>query len=315
MALPIVLLLIILVVALLFFSVEWVPADVVALGVLVALIIAGLVPAVRAFAGFGSDTVVMMLGLLILTAALLRTGVVEMAGRTVLRRAGRNPERLVAVIMVAVATLSAFISNTAATAFFLPIALGLAAKAKVSPTKLLMPLAFGSILTSSVTLVSTSTNIVVSGLMTRYHMPPMGMFELAPVGILISIVGLLYMWFVGRRLIPDREAAGELPDSFGLRPYLTEVLILPTSHLVGKTLAESGLGRDLDLTVLQVVRAKNRYHAPRANLQLQAGDTVLVEGRRDEILKIKDVAASTSRLTSTCLLPISRLTTRSLPRL
>jgi di/tricarboxylate transporter len=286
----ILLLLIILGVSVIFFSFEWFPADVIALGVLLTLILTGLLPAENAFAGFGSDTVMMILGLLILTAALARTGVVELSGRSILRFTGDNPDRLLTVIMFASAFLGAFMSNTASTAFFLPITVGLAKRARISASKLLMPLAFASILTSSVTLVSTSTNILVSGLMTQHDLAPMGMFELAPVGIPITIVGLLYMLFVGKRLIPDRAESGKLVEGFGLGSYLTEVLILPDSPLIGKTLAESNFGRDLDLTVVRIVREGNRYLVPRATTVLQEGDVLLVEAQRDEILKIKDTA-------------------------
>jgi di/tricarboxylate transporter len=283
------LLLAIIAIALVLFAFEWVPADVIALGVLLLLILTGLVPADRAFSGFGSDTVMLILGLLILTASLLRTGVVDMAGRFILKIAGKQPIRLVVAIMIATAVLSAFISNTAATAFFLPVAIGAAAKARVSASGLLMPLAFSSILTSSVSLISTSTNIVVSNTMTRYGMPPMGMFELAPVGLPISVVGLLYILFIGRRLLPQRDQR-QLTEQFGLRPYLTEILIRPKSNLIGKTLAESGLGEDLDLTVLQVVRDKRRFLGTTFEIRLQEGDILLVEGLREEILKIKDTA-------------------------
>ncbi|HXW01321.1 MAG TPA: SLC13 family permease [Anaerolineae bacterium] len=286
----IMLLLLILGIALLLFSFERIPADVVALGVLMSLILTGLLPADAAFAGFGSDTVMMILGLLILTAALVRTGVVEICGRAILRHTGQDPNRLLVVVMVASATMGAFMSNTASTAFFVPLVFGLAQRARTSASKLLMPLAFSSILSSSVTLVSTSTNIVVSGLMTQYELPPMGMFELAPVGVPIAIVGLIYMFFVGRRLIPDRTPSGESAEEFGTSVYLTEIMILPGSSLIGKTLVESGLGRDLDLTVLQVVRGKDRYLAPRANTRLGEGDVLLVEGWRDEILKIKNIS-------------------------
>jgi di/tricarboxylate transporter len=283
------LLLFVIVVALVLFSFEWVSADVIALGLLLLLTLTGLVPADQAFAGFGSDTVMMLLGLFILTAALLRTGVVEMAGRAILRYAGDDLNRLFKVIIVVAAGLSAVISNTAATAFFVPVVIGLANRARVSASKFLMPLAFAAILASSVTLVSTSTNIVVSGLMNQYDLPPMGMFELAPVGVPIAIVGLIYIWLVGRRLIPDRSDPADLTDGFGVRLYLTEILIRPDSPLVGKTLAESGLGRDLDLTVLRLVRGKDRYLMLRSGRRLEARDVLLVEGQRDEILKIKDM--------------------------
>jgi di/tricarboxylate transporter len=279
----------ILLVALVLFSLEWMSADVVGLGVMLALVVTGLLPAERAFAGFGSETVMMFLGLLIMTAALLRTGVVDQAGRLILRHAGDHPGRLLVLVVLAVATLSAFISNTAATAFFLPVAMGIAARTRVSPSKLLMPLAFGSILTSSVTLVSTSTNIVVSGLLQQASLPPMGMFELAPVGIPIAVVGLAYVLTLGRWLMPAREG-GDVAASFELGPYLTEVVILPGSRLIGRTLKEAGLGRDLDLTVVKVIRGKTRALSPRASTRLQEGDLLLVEGRREDVLKVKDVA-------------------------
>lgn len=288
MTFEILLLLIIIAVALVLFSFERIPADVIALGVLLALTVTGLVPAQEAFAGFGSDTVLMILGLLILTAALVRTGVVELVGRALIRRTGDNPNRLLAMVMIAPAFLSTLMSNTAATAFFLPMIIGLGRRSKVGISRLLMPLAFATILASSVTLVSTSTNIVVSGLMTGAGMEPLGMFELTPVGLPILVVGIAYMFLIGRRLIPDRSEQTEPLDGFSRQTYLTEALVLPGSPLTGKTLAESGLGRDLDLTVLRVVRDKHRYLAPQADLILNEGDVLLVEGGRDEVLKIQN---------------------------
>jgi len=278
------------IVAVLFFSFEWAPADVVALGLLLTLILTGLLPTSKAFAGFGSDTVLMIIGLLIMTAALLKAGVVDIVGRFILQRVGKSVNLLLLSIMVAVAGLSAFISNTAAAAFFIPVAIGIAAKSKMSASRLLMPVAFAAILTSSVTLISTSTNLVVSGLMTNAGLPPMGMFELAPVGIPIALAGLAYMFFVGRYWIPDRAAPEDLIEGFGIRSYLTEVLVLPDSSLAGKPLSESGLGADLDLTVLRVVRNKDQHLMPRSNMIVQPGDILLVEGPRAEILKVKDTA-------------------------
>ena len=277
-------------IAVVFFSFDWVPADVVALGLLLALMLTGLLPPQKAFAGFGSETVIMILGLLIMTAALLKTGVVDIVSRVILRRVGKGLNPLLLALMVSVATLSAFISNTAAAAFFVPVAIGIAAKAGTSPSRLLMPVAFAAILTSSVSLISTSSNLVVSGLMTNAGLAPMGMFELSPVGIPIAIVGLTYMFLVGRHWIPNRTAPGDLIEGFGIRSYLTEVLVLPNSPLAGKALAETGLGADLDLNVLRIVRNKDQYLVPRSNMALQAGDVLLVEGPREEILKVKDTA-------------------------
>lgn len=284
------LLLFILIVTTVLFSLEWFSAEVVGLGVLLALILTRLLPADEAFSGFGSDAVMLILGLLILTASLVRTGVVDTVGRAIVRQTGDNPDRLLLMIMIAAAMMSAFMSNTASTAFFLPITIGLAKRARASASKLLMPLAFASILTSSVTLISTSTNIIVSDLMRRYGQSPMGMFELAPVGIPIAVVGLLYMYFIGRRILPDRTETGSGDEDFGLRSYLTEVLVLPDSPLIGRTLAESGLGSELDLTVVRITRDKKRYIIPQATTVLREGDNLMVEGQREEILKIKDTS-------------------------
>jgi len=290
MTFEIALLLGILVVALILFSFEWVSADVVALGLMVTLVLTGLLPAERAFAGFGSETVMMILGLLILTAALVRTGVVELVGRVIQRRVGANPNRILIILMGATAGLSSLISNTAATAFFIPIAIGLSRRARIRASKMLMPVAFASILASSVTLIGTSTNVVVSGLMTQYDMPPLGMFELTVVGVPIALMGLAYMFLIGKRLIPERGAPEELTEEFELRAYLAEISILPDSALVNKTLSESGLGRDYDLTVLRVRRGEENYLAPHAELVLTSGDVLLVEGQRDVLLRLKDVA-------------------------
>ncbi|MBZ0306401.1 MAG: SLC13 family permease, partial [Anaerolineae bacterium] len=288
MTAQIALLLAIIVVALILFAFEWVSADVIALGTLVTLVLTGLVPSDVAFAGFGSDAVIMILGLLILTASLTRTGVVELAGRIILRGMGSDTRRVLLIIVVASALLGAFMSNTASTAFFVPVTIGLAQRSKISASKLLMPVAFASILTSSVTLISTSTNITVSDLLTRYQQPPMGMFELAPVGIPIAIAGLIYMLTIGKHLIPDRLAGAEEGERIGERIYLTEIMILPTSDLIGKTLAESGLRSELDLNVVRIVRNKELYLVPSADTVLNEKDVLLVEGKGGNILKVKD---------------------------
>jgi len=286
MAPQIALLLCIIGIAVALFWWERVPADVTALGVLLTLVFTGLLPVEKAFDGFSSDTVIMILGLLILTAALQRTGVVDIVGRAVLSRTKPTPNRLLWTVMIAAAVLSAFMSNTASTAFFLPIVFGIARKSGFSASRLLMPLAFSSILASSVTLVSTSTNMVVSGMMAEHDMAPMGMFELAPVGVPIAVVGLIYLFFA-RRWIPDRGGEDDLTEQFGVRPYLSEVVILEDSSLVGKTLAEARIGETFGLTVWGIDRNGKRLKAGRS-LELQQGDLLLVEGNQEDIVKIKD---------------------------
>lgn len=283
------LVLILLVLLIIFFALDIVPLDVIALALLSALLVLGIVKPEEAFAGFGSDTVMMIAGLFVMTEALVRTGVVESMGRTLHAAGGNNAYWLAILIMTTVAVLSAFISNTAATAVFVPAVIALAKRAEVSPSKLLMPLAFASILTSSVTLISTSTNIVISGLMTARGMAPMSMFELAPVGIPITVAGLAYMFTLGMRLLPDR-AEQSLEEGYHLRDYLTEVVVLPDSPLVGKTLGESKLESEFDLALLGIIREEGRQMIPRRRHVLQAGDLLLVEASADDIIRIKDTA-------------------------
>jgi di/tricarboxylate transporter len=280
----------ILALAVLLFAWDRVPADVVALGAMLAVILTGLLPADKAFAGFGSDTVMMILGLLVMSAGLIQTGVVEIAGRYIFRLAGRNPAVFLPVLMVSVATVSAFMSNTAATAFFVPLVLGYTSRIGVSPAKYLLPLAFASILTSSVTLISTSTNLVVSDLLTRYQQPPMGMFELAPVGIPIAVVGLLYMWTIGVRLIPQRDDQ-KADEKIGERKYHADVLVVDDGPLIGKSLTSAKITADAGLAAVKLVRGDEtiRGEGKLADVELRAGDELFIEGLRADLLKIKDI--------------------------
>jgi di/tricarboxylate transporter len=273
--------------ALVLFSIEKIPVDVTALGILLFLVITGLLPAEQAFMGFGSSVVVMMLGLLILVAALTRTGVTDIVGRALLNRKEMSDRELLLTVMVIAALVGAFMSNTTATAFFLPIVITLARRVKTSPARFLMPLAFSSILASSISLISTSTNIVVSGLMQDLGLARIEMFELAPVGIPIAVVGITYMFVLGRHLVPDRIPEEQI-EQISTRLYLTEVSIPAESPLAGKTLRAAGLGSEMDLKVLRVVRDKTRHVLPRASTRLEEGDVLLVEGSRDHILDVKE---------------------------
>lgn len=282
------LVLILLVLLIIFFALDIVPLDVLALALLSVLLLLRIVKPADAFLGFGSETVMMIAGLFIMTDALVRTGVVDSLGRILQRYGGNNAYLMAITIMIVVAVLSAFISNTAATAVFVPVVMALAKRGGMPPSKLLMPLAFASILTSSVTLISTSTNIVISGLMVTRGMPAMGMFELAPVGIPITLVGLAYMFTLGMKLLPDRQEES-LAEGYHLRDYLTEVVVLPNSPLVGKSLAQISRGNDVDWVPLSILR-DNQKIIPRRRETLQAGDVLLVEVKADEIIYIKETA-------------------------
>lgn len=281
--------LVIFVVALILFSLERFSPDVTALGLMMTLIITGMLTPQEAFAGFGSETVLMIFGLLIMTEALARTGIVDIVGRYMLRFVGTGPKNLRLILLLAPAFVSSFFSNTASVAFFMPITLGIAHRTKLSVSRMLMPLAFAAILASSVTLIATSTNLVVSGLMQQLGLAPLGMFELTPVGLPILVGGLLYMHFIGRRLIPDRTGTQEARTTFGERLYVSEVEIMQGSAAVGQRIEETVIMTELNLGVLQM-RRDDTYMKPLADTLLQAGDVLFVEGKREDILNIQNTS-------------------------
>src|SRR5918999_4601945 len=215
--------LILLLAALVLFSTERIPIDIVTVLLVVALVLTGTLDVREAFAGFGNDIVITIAGLFVLTGGLVKTGVVDLVGRRLHRTAGSNEFLLATLIMFTAAACAAVMKNTTTTAMFVPVVLGIAERARVQPSKLLMPLAFGAILGGTCTLIGTSTNLAVSGalaklgqnpeLLQRFHvdprlLAPYTMFELTPAGIAIVAVGMLYMLFVGLRLLPSRGDAG-----------------------------------------------------------------------------------------------------------
>ena len=276
------------VVALVLFSTERIPIEIVSLLLVMALVLTGTLTAGEAFAGFGNDIVITIAGLFILTGGLAKTGVVDLVGRRLHRAAGDSEFRIVALIMFAAAFCAAVMKNTTTTAMFLPVVLGIAARRNISPSKLLMPLAFGAILGGTCTLIGTSTNLAVSGALPRYGIPPFTMFELTRVGVIIVAVGMLYMLLLGRRLLPLGKSADSLTEQYHVRQYMTEVIVLDDSPLIDKSLAEARISDELDLTVLGILRGQEQARiAPNPAEQIKADDLLLVQGRVEDILKVK----------------------------
>jgi di/tricarboxylate transporter len=277
-------------VAVVLFTWDRISAEIVALGVLLALTLSQVIDTETAFAGFGSTTVMMILGLFIMTAGLSNTGIVDTVGRAILSRVGTRPAVLLVTIMVAVSILSAFISNTAATAFFIPVVLGFAAKNKTSPSRYLLPLAFSSILTSSVSLISTSTNLVISEMLVRFNQPAMGMFELAPAGIPIAVAGLIYMLTLGIRLMPNREKSDTSLEDVGNRVYQADLIVPENSALIDKTVGESPIGKTSGLKIVKIIRNGQPLDTVDDGIILQSGDEIVVEGGRKDLLEIKGIS-------------------------
>jgi len=279
-----------LVIALILFSLERIPIEVVSILLVMALVITNTLTASEAFAGFGNDIVITIAGLFILTGGLAKTGVIDLVGRRLHRTAGDSEFRIVALIMFAAALCAAVMKNTTTTAMFLPVVLGIAARRNISPSKLLMPLAFGAILGGTCTLIGTSTNLAVSGALPRYGIQPFTMFELTKVGVVIVAVGMFYMLVVGLRLLPRKTSAESLTEQYHVRQYMTEVIVLDDSPLIDKSLAEARIGDELDLTVLGILRGEEHRIAPHPRERIKADDLLLVQGRVEDILKVKGEA-------------------------
>ena len=275
------------VVALVLFSTERIPIEVVSLLLVMALVLTGTLTAGEAFAGFGNDIVITIAGLFILTGGLAKTGVVDLVGRRLHRAAGDSEFRMVALIMFAAAACAAVMKNTTTTAMFLPVVLGIAVRRNISPSKLLMPLAFGAILGGTCTLIGTSTNLAVSGALPRYGIQPFTMFELTTVGVIIVAVGMLYMLLLGRRLLPSGKPSDSLTEQYHVRQYMTEVIVLEDSPLIDKSLAEARISDEMDLTVLGILRGQEDRIAPNPAERIKADDLLLVQGRAEDILKVK----------------------------
>ena len=279
-----------LVVALILFSLERIPIEVVSILLVMALVITNTLTAGEAFAGFGNDIVITIAGLFILTGGLAKTGVIDLIGRRLHRTAGDSEFRIVALIMFAAALCAAVMKNTTTTAMFLPVVLGIAVRRNISPSKLLMPLAFGAILGGTCTLIGTSTNLAVSGALPRYGIQPFTMFELTRVGVVIVAAGMFYMLVVGLRLLPRKTPAESLTEQYHVRQYMTEVIVLDDSPLIDKSLAEARISDELDLTVLGILRGEERRIAPSPRELIKADDLLLVQGRVEDILKVKGEA-------------------------
>jgi di/tricarboxylate transporter len=289
---PILIVLGLLLLALVLFATEKLPVDVVGIILVVCLVLTGVLTAKQGVAGFGDDIIVTIAGLFVLTGGLVKTGIVDLIGRRLYRFSGDNELLLTAMIMVVAGFSAAVLKNTTTTAMFVPVVIGLASKAKIPPSKLLMPLAFGAILGGSCTLIGTSTNLAVSGAFQRYGYEPFSLFELTPVGIIVAIFGIAYMLLIGRHLLPKRGGEESFTKKYAIREFISEVLVLPSSKLVGKTIAEADLNAEFGLNVLGIIREGEEDEIiPRPEEKIRAEDLLIVEGSVKQILRIKEDAS------------------------
>ena len=286
MSAPILIVLGVLIIAVVLFVTEKLRVDLVALLVMLSLAITGVLTGEEAIAGFSSEAVITIASVLVLSGGLMRTGVAHLIGGRVLRVAGRKPGRLVPVLMLTVGLLSGVMNDIGVAALMLPVVLEIARRIQLSPSKLLMPLAFASLLGGMTTLIGTAPNILISGALTEVGLEPFGMFDFTPVGLAALVVGILYMTLVGRHVLPDRDPRhqadrDELGDIYELEKVLCTLTVPDGSKLVGRTLAESRLGQALGLHVVAVRRGEELKLAPSPDFQIRAGDQLLSEGRLD----------------------------------
>lgn len=287
----IIIVLTLLAIALILFGTEKLPVDVVGILLVIGLVLSGVLNVNQALSGFGDNVIITIGGLFVLTGGLIKTGLVDLVGRRLYKIAGSNEFMLTALIMGVAAVSASVLKNTTTTAMFLPVVMGLAERAKIPPSKLLMPLAFGAILGGSCTLIGTSTNLAVSGAMQRYGMAGYSMFELTAVGVITVAVGMVYMLTIGRKMLPTRGGEDSLTEQYHIREYISELIVLPGSHLIGKTLAEADFHNELELNVLGIIRGKDAERilpGPRDRIQLN--DLLVVEGKLANILNVKTQA-------------------------
>ena len=270
--------------ALILFATEKLRVDVVALLVLISVGVLGLIPAKELFSGFSNSAVITVWAVYMVSGGLFKTGVANAMGTAILKIAGNTESRLIATIMLTVGVLSAFMNNVGATAMLLPAVVGISRVTKVAVSKLLIPLAFASLLGGAMTLIGTPANILATGILAERGLPTFGFFEFAPMGIVVLGTGILYMVLIGRRLLPVREGALGREEVYNIRDYVTEVRVSPESSLIGKTLLESRLGQDFDLTVLALQRENGKQPRLRRDIVIQIGDLLIVESSASDLM-------------------------------
>lgn len=262
-------------------------ADLIALLVVLALSLSGVLTADQAFSGFSQGAVVTLFAIFVIAEGLRRTGVTEQVGEWLLRVGGRAEARLVVTVMGAAAGLSLFMNNIAAASVLLPAVSGVARKAGVSASRLLMPLAFATTLGGMATLFTT-TNIIVSSYLVSQGLPGFGVLDFLPIGIPVVAAGILYMAFWGRRSLPtqspaerlqaDRQAEGDLVDIYRLGERLFRARIPDGSTLIGKLLAEVPLRQTYHVNVVAIERDGHATLAPSPQTVCERGDILTLQG-------------------------------------
>lgn len=266
-------------------------ADIVALMLMLALGLSGILTPQEAFSGFSRSAVIIMMSAFVLAEGLRRSGMTERIGLSIIKLFGAGERRLIFGVMAAGASLSLFMNNIAAASLLFPTLSGVARRSKISPSKLLMPLAFGTILGGMATLLTT-TNLVVSGLLRDVNIPGFTLTEFVPIGIPLTLVGILFMVYWGRKLLPaqspaqmhtDDQDSTDLLSTYQLSERLVRALVCKDGSIDGMTLAKSGLRERYNLNVIAVQRGRSTLPLE-AKTVLKGNDILLIVARPEDSL-------------------------------
>lgn len=262
--------------------------DVVALIIMLLIILTGLATPREGISGFAHEATITVALVLVLAAGLLRTGAIDVLARWTARLAGRSELRLLSLTLLIVVPLSAIINNTAAVAVLIPMVLGLARSSEVAPSRVLMPMSFAAQLGGTLTLIGTSTNLLVAGVALDLGVERLRLFDITLPALIVCAAGLLYLFTVGRWLLPHRTAEEDLLRSYELHDYLTMLRVRPGSRLADRSLAESRFGHMFGLQVVRVVHRDGSIDAPTGGTIVRAGDVLAVEGKIPDIARIQN---------------------------
>ena len=279
----------ILVISLALFVSEKVRMDVIALMVLGALVLTALVTPEEAVAGFSNPAVIAVWAMFILSDGLTRTGIANVIGRAVLRLAGRQELRMIIVIMLTAGGLSAFMNNIGVAALMLPVVIEIARRTRIPASRLLMPLAYGSLLGGLTTMIGTPPNLLISGALQQAGETSFGLFDFTPIGLAVLVSGTLFMAIAARYLLPkakpeeamQKRSQRNLRTLYGLHSRAFEMRVPEDSILVGKTLAQSRIGTAAGLIVIALEHHGKTELMPSRQTILKGGHKLVVQGRLD----------------------------------
>ncbi|HIK31431.1 MAG TPA: SLC13 family permease [Oscillatoriales cyanobacterium M59_W2019_021] len=276
--------------ALVFFITEWLPVDLTAILVAVVLIVLGLVSPDEGISGFGNSATITVMAMFILSAGIARTGAMQIMRDKLLQWGGKTASQQIFVMGMLVGSITAFINNTAVVAVFLPIVEDWCRRQKISASKMLIPLSYATIMGGMITVIGTSTNILASGLSAKLGYGEFELFQFTKLGLIVFAIGMIYLSFFAPKLLPNRKQTNGklLSQEYGLKEYVSEVVITPRSSLIGQTLRSSEIQRKFDLDVLEIVRNNVHFPQPIADKVLEAGDILLVRGSREDLLSIRE---------------------------